>query len=73
MSDRNAHFHPSKHAERPRYANKTVILVGSHLLFSSLIANSSIIQRNTNSPPMMSIILSDDALATQLPEPRVVV
>lgn len=38
-----------------------------------LIAHSGIVQRDTNRPPMMPIILPNNALTAQLPQPRVMI
>jgi hypothetical protein len=38
-----------------------------------LVAHSGIVERHTDCPAMVTVVLSDDALSTQLPEPRVMV
>lgn len=44
-----------------------------HFVFVLLVTNSSVVQRDAHDASMMSIVLPNDALAVQLPQPRIVV
>lgn len=45
----------------------------SHVLFVLLVTNSRVIQSHTNGAPVVSVVLPDDTLAVQFPQPRIVV
>lgn len=38
-----------------------------------LVANGRVVERDTDSTTVMSVVLPDDALATELPQPCIVV